>query len=62
MDKPVVSEDKGTGAIQWNDIKRCWNNITSFEVGEKGNCLCDCAVCGSIEKMEFEWRNGVGGK
>ena len=28
----------------------------------EGNCLSDCAVHGSIEKMEFERRDGVGGK
>ena len=62
MGKPVVSKDKGTGAIQQSDIKRCWSDITSFEVGGEGNCLSDCAVCGSIERTEFEWRNRVGGK
>ena len=36
--------------------------MTGFKVEGEGNCLSDCAVCGSIEKTEFEWRNGVGGK
>ena len=53
MGKPVVSKDKGTGAIQQSDIKRCWSDITGFEVGGEGNCSSDCAVCGSIEKTEF---------
>ena len=60
MGKPVVSKDKRTRAIQWSDIKRCWSDITSFEAGGEGNYLCDCAVCGSVKKTEFEWRNGVG--
>ena len=62
MGKPVVSKDRGTGAIQWSDIKRCQSDITDFEVEGEGNCLSNCAVRGSIEKMEFEWRNRVGGK
>ena len=62
MGKPVLSKDKGAGAIQQSDIKRCQSDITSFKAGGEGNCLCDCAVRGSIEKMEFEWRNGIGGK
>ena len=57
-----MSKDKGTGAIQQSDIKRCWSDITSFKVEGEGNCLSDCAIHGSIEKMEFEQRNGVGGK
>ena len=60
MGKPVVSKDKGTGAIQWSDIKRYWTDITSFKMEGIGDCLCDCAVHGSIKKMEFEQRNGVG--
>ena len=60
--KPVVSKDKGTGAIQQSDIERCQSDITSFEVGGEGNCSSNCAVHGSVEKMEFEWRDGVGGK
>ena len=62
MGKPVVSKDKGTGAIQRSDIKRRQSDITSFEAGGEGNCLSDCAVCGSVEKTEFERRNEVGGK
>ena len=62
MGKPVVSKDKGTGAIQQSDIKRCWSDITSFEVGGEGNCSSNCAIRGSIEKTEFEQRNRVGGK
>ena len=62
MGKPVVSKDKGTGVIQWSDIKRCCSDITSFEAGGEGNCSSDCAVCGSVEEMEFEWRNRVDGK
>ena len=62
MGKPVVSKDKGTGAIQQSDIKGCWSDITSFKVGGEGNCLSDFAIHGSIKKMEFEWRNRVGGK
>ena len=62
MGKPVVSKDEGTGAIQRSDIKRCQSDITSFKVGGEGNCSCDCAICGSVKKTEFEWRNGVGGK
>ena len=62
MGKPVVSKDKGTGAIQQSDIKWCQSDITGFEVGGEGNCLCDCAVRGSIKKTEFEQRNRVGGK
>ena len=52
--KPVVSKDKVTGTIQWSDIKTCQSDITSFEVGREGNCLCNCAICGSIKKMEFK--------
>ena len=59
MCKPVVSKDKGTGAIQQSDIKRCQSDITGFEAGGEGNCLCDCTICGSVEKMEFEQRDGV---
>ena len=62
MGKPVVSKDKRTGAIQRSDIKRCWSDITGFKAGGEGNCLSDCAIHGFIEKMEFEQRNGVGGK
>ena len=57
--KPVVSKDKGTGAIQWSDIKRCQSDITSFKAGGEGNCWINCAVHDSVEKTEFEWRNGV---
>ena len=42
--KPVVLKDKGTGAIQQSDIKRCQSDITGFEAGGEGNCLCDHAV------------------
>ena len=59
MGNPVVSKDKGTGAIQWSDIKRCQSDTTGFKAGGGGNCLSDCAVCGSINKMELEQRNGV---
>ena len=59
MGKPVVSKEKGTGAIQWSDIERCRSDITGFKAGGEGNCLSNCAVCGSVEKMEFEWRDGV---
>ena len=62
MGKPVVSKDKGTGAIQQSDIERCWSDITGFEAEGEGNCSSDCAVHGSVEKTEFERRNGVGGK
>ena len=41
------------------NIKRCWSDITCFKAGGEGNCSCDCAICGSIKKMEFEWRDGV---
>ena len=58
--KPVVSKDKGTGAIQQSDIKRCWSDLTDFKVEGEGNCLSDCAICGSIKKMEFEWRDRIG--
>ena len=60
--KPVVSRDKGTGAIQQSDIKRCRSDITGFKMEGEGNYSCDCAVRGSIEKTEFEQQNGVGGK
>ena len=59
MDKPVVSKDKRTGAIQQSDIERCWSDIISFEVGGEGNCSSNCAVHGSIEKTEFEWMDRV---
>ena len=62
MDKPVVSKDKGTGAIQQSDIERCQSDITGFEVGREGNCSSNCAVHGSVEKTEFEQRNGEDGK
>ena len=62
MGKPVVSKDKGTGAIQQSDIERCQSDITGFKVRGEGNSSSDCAVHGSIKKMEFEWRNRVGGK
>ena len=57
--KPVVSKNKGTGAIQQSDITRCQSDITGFEMEEEGNCLYDCAVHGSIKKTEFEQRDGV---
>ena len=57
MSKPVVSKDKGTGVIQQSDIKRCQSDITGFEVEGEGNCLCDCAIHGSIKKTVFEQRN-----
>ena len=60
--KPVVSKDKGTGAIQQSDIERCQSDITSFKAGGEGNCSSNCAVRGSVKKTEFERRNGVGGK
>ena len=60
--KPVVSKDKRIGAIQQSDIERCWSDITSFKVEGEGNCLSNCAVHGSVKKMEFEQRNRVGGK
>ena len=53
MSKPVVSKDKGTGAIQQSDIERGQSDITGFEAGGEGDCLSDCAVRGSVEKMEF---------
>ena len=62
MGKPVVSKDKGIGAIQRSDIKRCWSDITGFKVGRESNYLCNCAVHGSVKKTEFEQRNEVGGK
>ena len=62
MGKPVVSKDKGTRAIQWSDIKRYQSDITGFKVEREANCSCYCAIHGSIKKMEFEWRDRVGGK
>ena len=59
MGKPVVFKDKGTGAIQLSDIKRYQSNITGFKVGGEANCSCDCAIHGSIKKMEFEWRDRI---
>ena len=57
--KPVVSKDKGTGAIQQSDIKRCQSDITSFKAEGEGNYSSDCAVHGSMEKTEFEQRDRV---
>ena len=62
VDKPVVSKDKGIGAIQQSDIKRYQNDITGFKAGGEGNCSYNYTIHGSVEKIEFEWRNRVSGK
>ena len=60
MGKPVVSKDQRTGAIQQSDIKDVRVISLILKWGERINCLCDCAIHGSIKKTEFEQRNRVG--
>ena len=55
-----MSQDDGTRAIQWSDVKRRQSDLTRGEADREVNGLRNCGVGSSIEQTELKWRHRKG--
>ena len=55
-----MSQDDGTRAIQWSDVKRHWSDLTRGKADREVDGLHNCGVGSPIEQAELKQRHRKG--